>query len=194
MGMCCVWFICRALPRLPRDVRKRSLMLRQLKHLAWADLLMAIGGIAMLGPKFVYDFIPSNRVIVCFVGYYICWSSLLLGLLASLLFEAHLAATIAVNAWRAQNLRDGLRHALPWLWLLALVLTMSDLLQNIASYNDAVRTCLPLLPWNRPVIFVLAGLSMIANVSAYLALLRAPQLKESNAPDVIVRRAKIQVC
>lgn len=195
----CGWLLFYSLPKL-NSSRSTRLLLKQLAVLAWADLSQALVGL-------VYSvgglgIIPrSIGQITCDLMDSIVWTLWLWGLTVSILVEVHIAAAIFATAMRSEQWLRTLKRGLPWLWLLAFTIALTDhfITWKGALFDTDRRTCSSI---NRigqnivdggfaaPLVCMVAALCLLWNAVVYALLSLAPGRFQSHVtPQSVERRS-----
>lgn len=171
--VCCLWLLVRSLPRISQKYA-RKLLLRQMWHLALADILMSIGGVP-LNVGQLWQWSSDRGPEICRFLQDVIYPALNgWGLFASVLFEMHIALGFTMGLFRWSRAFRCLERALPWVWPLSLALSVLDTLTSSVYFDEAAGVCRPQLATPiqvmRPVQVGVVILMSAANCVCYLAL------------------------
>lgn len=141
-AVCCIWLVARSLPRISEKYA-RKLLLRQLWHLALADILMSIGGVPLNAAQF-WHWTPAQGADMCRALQDLVYPALNgWGLFASVLVEMHIALGFALGLCRYGRGFRLLERSLPLVWALGLAFSVLDTLTSSVLFDEAVEACRP---------------------------------------------------
>lgn len=136
-AVCCLWLLIRSLPRVSEKY-SRKLLLRQMWHLALADIWMSIGGVPLNAAQARH--IHDDDV--CKILQDIIYPGINgWGLFASVLVEMHIALGFAAGLFRWGRFFRCLERSLPCVWAFGLALSVLDTLTSKVFFDEAVGAC-----------------------------------------------------